>query len=144
MAKGKKNNIRMDKIGVFLSIVLSLSVIIGICFAFMSGGLNPAEISSFVILVFIVIGAGFITMDRYRNVKAGLPIRDEMERKINWRAGYYGFIAAIWSAVFGPLSIDILFGYELEGSRVTALVVLVSAITFVLSYIYFRRKGMQD
>ena len=64
-----------------------------------------------------------------------------MEKKINWRAGYYGFIAAIWSAVFGPLMIDILFGYELEGSRVTALVVLVAGITFAASYLYLRRRG---
>ncbi len=60
---------------------------------------------------------------------------------INYKAGFYGFIAAIWSAVFGPLFIEILFDYELEGSRVTAVVVLVSGFVFAASYLYMNRKG---
>jgi len=45
---------------------------------------------------------------------------------MNYKAGYYGFIVAIWSAVGAPLAADVLFGHELEGSHVTAVVVIVS------------------
>ncbi len=43
------------------------------------------------------------------SVSKGLPAKDERLEKINYKGGYYGFIAAIWSAVGGPLLVDVLF-----------------------------------
>ncbi len=125
--------------GIILAVILTLAL-----YMVSAGSLGPGEYIQVFIVLMLVTGAIVLITDRLKNARAGLPARDEMERKINWRAGYYGFIAAIWGAVFGPLVIDILFGYELEGSRVTALVVLVSGLTFVFSYLYLRRKGIGE
>jgi hypothetical protein len=57
------------------------------------------------------------------------------------KAGYYGFIAAIWSAVFVPLFFDVSSGYELDGGDVSAIVVIVSALVFIISYLYLYWKG---
>ena len=76
-----------------------------------------------------------------KNIRKGLPAKDERLIKINYKAGYYGFIAAIWGATFGPVIIDIIWGVELEGHLVTALVVLVSGLTFIISYLALAGKG---
>jgi O-antigen/teichoic acid export membrane protein len=70
------------------------------------------------------------------NIQKELPEKNEQTIFTNYWAGYYGFIATIWSAVFGPIIINLLFGYELEGGRISALVVIVSAFLFVISYLY--------
>ncbi len=134
-----------DKSGIGIGIIIVALVMMTLFLYLMNAGdIELSEIFMVGIVLMIVAFAMYTLLDRVRNVRAGLPVKDEMEKKINWRAGYYGFIAAIWGAVFGPLVIDILFGYELEGSRVTALVVLVSGITFVVSYLYLRRKGIEE
>lgn len=141
MAKKKMK----DKTGIAMGIVIVVAVLVTLFFYLIGAGdIELTEIVLVGIVLIIVVFAMYILWDRFRNVRVGLPAKDEMEKKINWRAGYYGFIAAIWGAVFGPLLIDILFGYELEGSRVTALVVLVSGLTFVVSYLYLRRKGIEE
>lgn len=145
MVKGKKDGAGMDRIGIVMGIVIAVLVVATMLFYLAgAGGMVMGEIVPVGIAMMLVGFAMYVLRDRFRNVKMGLPAKDEMERRMNWRAGYYGFIAAIWGAVFGPLLIDILFGYELEGSRVTALVVIVSGITFALSYLYFRRKGIGE
>ena len=127
------------------SVIIIVAVVLTLFFYLAGAGdIEMEEIGMAGIVLIIVVFAIYIILDRIRNLKMGLPAKDEMEKKINWKAGYYGFIAAIWGAVFGPLVIDILFGYELEGSRVSALVVLVSGIVFAVSYLYLRRKGIED
>jgi multisubunit Na+/H+ antiporter MnhB subunit len=144
MAK-KKDRTRMDKTGMAFGVMIAVAVLTTLFFYLKGAGdIELSEIFLVGIVLIIVFFAVYILWDRFSNVRLGLPAKDEMEKKINWRAGYYGFIAAIWGAVFGPLLIDILFGYELEGSRVTALVVLVSGLTFVVSYLYLRRKGIEE
>jgi O-antigen/teichoic acid export membrane protein len=133
-----------DKIWVAVGITVVALVMVTLFLYLMNSDIGLSEIFMVGTVLIIVVFAIYVIWDRLRNARAGLPVKDEMENKINWRAGYYGFIAAIWGAVFGPTIIDILFGYELEGIRVTELVVLVSGITFVASYLYFRRKGIKE
>ena len=134
-----------DKSGIAMGIIIVSLVIVTLFFYLMgAGNIGSSEIFLVGIALLLVLFAIYMLWDRLRNVQKGLPVKDEMERKISWKAGYYGFIAAIWGAVFGPLIIDILFGYELEGSRVSALVVIVAAITFVFSYFYLKRKGIEE
>jgi predicted ABC-type exoprotein transport system permease subunit len=93
-------------------------------------------------IVLVLVGlAMYIAWDKIRNVQKGLPGKDERVISISHKAGYYGFIAAIWSAVLIPTIIDILFAYELDGGDISAIVVLVSGFVFVISYIYLYRKG---
>ena len=107
-------------------------------------GTSEIEFNQIILVGIVIVLVGlamYIIWDKIRNVQKGLPGKDERIMSISYRAGYYGFMAAIWSAVFSPVVIDIIFGYELDGGDVSAIVVLVSAFVFIISYLYLYWKG---
>jgi len=99
------------------------------------------DIISILIVMIILVTSIYLLWDRVKNLKAGLPAQDERLKLAGYKAGYYGFIASIWSAVGSNLGYNILFDQDLRGGLVVAAVVLVSGIVFMLSFIYFSRKG---
>jgi hypothetical protein len=99
------------------------------------------DLISIPIILIIILISSYIIYDRAKNIKKGLPAQDERLKIAAYKAGYYGFIAAIWSAVGSNMLSIILFDEELRGGLVTAAVVLISGITFMLAYYYFSRKG---
>lgn len=99
------------------------------------------DIVTILIVLILVTTSIYLIWDRLKNIRAGLPAQDERLKLAGYRAGYYAFIAAIWSAVGSNLGYVMLFDQELRGGLVTASVVLVSGIVFMISYIYFSRKG---
>jgi len=99
------------------------------------------DILTILIVTILVTTSIYLIWDRVKNLKAGLPAQDERLKLAGYKAGYYGFIAAIWSAIGSNLGYNILFDQELRGGLVVAAVVLVSGIVFMISYIYFSRKG---
>jgi multisubunit Na+/H+ antiporter MnhB subunit len=132
--KGKKE--------IIVSTIVVAGVLLTLFFYLMSTG--EIEFNQIVLvgIALILVGlAMYIIWDKIRNVQKGLPGKDERTISMSHKAGYYGFIAAIWSAVFSPVIIDIIFGYELDGGDVAAIVVLVSAFVFVVSYLYLYWKG---
>ena len=132
--KGKKE--------IIVSTVVVAGVLLTLFFYLMSTGKIEFNQIVLVGITLILVGlAMYIIWDKIRNVQKGLPEKDERTISMSHKAGYYGFIAAIWSAVFSPVIIDIIFGYELNGGDVTAIVVLVSAFVFVVSYLYLYWKG---
>jgi len=106
---------------------------------------NPSiglfDIISIPIILIIVLTSSYVIYDRYKNIKKGLPAQDERLKLAAYKAGYYGFIAAIWSAIGSNMLSIFLFDQDLRGGLVVAAVVLVSGIVFMLSYFYFSRKG---
>ena len=131
-----------DKIGIYVGIGLVIVVILSMFFYVMNTGtIELNKIFPIAVAVILVVFALYVFWDRIKNVQKGLPAKDERLTNINYKAGYFGFIAAIWGAVGGPLIADIILGYELEGHYVTAIVVLVSGFVFVISYLYLARKG---
>ncbi|HIH28785.1 MAG TPA: DUF2178 domain-containing protein [Thermoplasmata archaeon] len=106
-----------------------------------TGDINADKILLVGIILILVIFAMYILWDRIKNVRKGLPAKDERLITINYKAGYYAFIAAIWSALFAPLLFDIFSKNELKGSDVTAIVILISGFVFVISYLYLHWKG---
>ena len=131
-----------DKIGIVLGIVVVAAVIVSLSLYILNvGNLRLDEIFPIGIVLIIIISTLYILWDRIKNIKKGFPAKDERIINISYKAGYYGFISAIWSAVFGPVVIDILFRYELESSRVSALVVIVSGFIFMISFLYIYWKG---
>ncbi|MCJ7570628.1 MAG: hypothetical protein MUO82_01960 [Candidatus Thermoplasmatota archaeon] len=106
-----------------------------------AGTMELTELLSLAIVIVLVLAATYIIWNRAKNIRKGLPAKDERLININYKAGYYGFIAAIWSAVGAPVVYDILFNHELEGHLVTAIVVLISGFIFVVSYLYLAWKG---
>jgi hypothetical protein len=131
-----------DKKGIFVSIIVVGLVLLTLFFYLMGAGkIEINEIILVGIVLILVVLAMYILWDRFKNVQKGLPAKDERLININHKAGYYGFIAAIWSAIFGPLIADIILGRELKGGDVTAIVILISGFVFVVSYLYLARKG---
>ena len=131
-----------EKIGIALGLIITLIVLTTLSIWWMNQAtIDITGLGTFAIIIILVMLASYVLWDRVKNVRKGLPVKDERLIAISYKAGYYGFIAAIWSSVFGPLLIDIIFNYELEGSRVTALVVIVSGFIFMISYLYLSIKG---
>ena len=132
--KGKKE--------IIVATVLVAMVLLTLFFYLMGTGEIEFNQIILVCIALILVGlAMYIIWDKIRNVQKGLPGKDERTVSMSHKAGYYGFIAAIWSAVLIPTIIDIIFGYELDGGDVAAIVVLVSAFVFIISYLYLYWKG---
>jgi len=123
-------------IGIVLCVVLTLAFYINNI-----GTLEIQEIGIPLIAMLLVVFAVYVLWDRFKNLKKGLPSKDERLTLISYKAGYYGFIAAIWSAVGAPLATGIIFDYELSGHYLTAIVVLVSGFSFIISYLYLSFQG---
>jgi len=99
------------------------------------------DILTEVIILIIIISSLYLVLDRLKNIRAGLPAQDERLKMAAYKAGYFGFIAAIWTSIGTNLGYIIIFDQELRGGLVTAAVVLVSGLVFMFSYFYFSRKG---
>ncbi len=130
-----------DKKGIVLGALVIVLVLITLAAYLAAPTANLFAEATAVIVIVLVTFAAYTIWDRARNASKGLPVKDERLTNVSYRAGYYGFIAAIWSAVFAPMVYDMLTGRELEGHLVTAVVVIVSAFAFVISYLYLDRKG---
>ena len=131
-----------EKMTVILGIGIAVLVIITLGFYLMANdNIEFFEIASVLIIVILVSSSSYIIWDRMKNLKAGLPAQDERLKLAGYKAGYYGFIAAIWSAVGSNLGYIMLFDEELRGGLVTAAVVLISGLVFMFSFFYFSRKG---
>jgi len=132
--KGKKE--------IIVATVVVAGVLLTLFFYLMGTGEIELNQIGLVGIAIVLVGlAMYIIWDKIRNVQKGLPGKDERTISMSHKAGYYGFIAAIWSAVFTPLFFDVSSGYELKGGDVTAIVVLVSGFVFVVSYLYLYWKG---
>ena len=126
--------------------LVGIGIVILVIFTFIFYLIGKENIEMFDILSILIVGiivitSSYLILDRVKSLKAGLPAQDERLKMAGFRAGYYGFIAAIWSAVGSNMGSIILFDQELRGGLVVAAVVLVSGIVFMISYIYFSRKG---
>ncbi len=131
-----------DKKGIVLSILVAAGVLLTLFFYLRGAGeIELNEIVLVGIVLILVVLAMYIVWDRIKNVQKGLPAKDERVLSISYKAGYYGFIAAIWSAVFAPLFFDVSSRYELDAGDISAIVVLISGFVFVVSYLYLYRKG---
>ncbi len=132
--KGKKE--------IIVSTVVVVGVLLTLFFYLMGTGEIELNQIGLVGIAIVLVGlAMYIIWDKIRNVQKGLPGKDERTIMTSNKAGYYAFIAAIWSAVFSPLFFDVSLRYELKGGHVTAIVVLVSGFVFVVSYLYLYWKG---
>ena len=131
-----------DKMVIAFGLLVAVLVIISLVAYIVSvSAIGFGEIATSAVVVVLVAFATYILWERAKSVSRGLPAKDERLENINHKAGYYGFIAAIWSAVGAPLLTDILFRHELEGHLVTAAVVIVSGFVFAASYLYLAWKG---
>jgi hypothetical protein len=133
---------KKDKLGIILAIVVVVLVVgtLGL-YLFSVADVGVGEVLLVAIVGMLVAFALIIVLQTARSVGKGLPAKDERTKLLSYKAGYYGFIAAIWSAVLAPTLYDIIFDEELVGSRVTAAVVIVSGLVFLISYLAMAARG---
>ena len=129
-----------------LTIIVGAGIVVCVIFTLFiyfiaKDSIEPFDIFSNIIILILIVSSIYLVWDRVKNLKAGLPAQDERLKLAAYKAGYYGFIAAIWSSIISNLGYNILFDQELRGGLVTAAVVLVSGMVFMLSFFYFSRKG---
>jgi len=129
-----------------LVIILGIGITTLVVFTFLFYMLKEPDIGLFEyisvpIILIILLTSIFIINDKYKNLKVGLPSQDERLRLAAYKAGYYGFIAAVWSAIGVNMGNIMITGEDLRGGLVVAAVVLVSGLVFMGSYLYFSRKG---
>jgi len=132
-----------------LEMIVGLGIIALVAFSmylylFAKQSVELFDIITIPIVLIIVLSATYIMWDRLKNIKKGLPVADERLKSVGYKAGHYGFIAAIWSAVGSNMLSIILFDEELRGGLVTAAVVLVSGVVFMFSYFYFSKKSLVE
>jgi hypothetical protein len=131
-----------DKIGISVGIGIAALVIVTMLFYILNAGeIDLREILSIIIVFILVFSAAYILWDRIKNIEKGLPAQDERLKITNYKACSYGFVASIWTAVGAPLISEIFFDYELPGNYVTAAVVLIGGLAFMISFFILSRKG---
>jgi len=129
-----------DKVLVYGLGIGILLAVIGTMFFYSLGaslnGFNIFEYMSIAGVIIIVVGASWHLKDRIRSVRAGLPIKDEMSKRFEHKAGYYAFLASIYIALGLTFFVEGLTASQLAGA-----IVLLSSIIFMGLNIYYSRKG---
>ena len=131
-----------DKLGIIIGFGISALVFFTMyIYLIAKDSVELFDIITVPIVLLLVILATYIIWDRLKNIKRGLPVADERLKIVSYKAGYYAFIAAIWSAIGSNMLSIFLYDEDLRGGLVVAAVVLVSGIVFMLSYFYFSIRG---
>jgi hypothetical protein len=131
-----------NKTGIAIGTAVIILVIISItAYLAFPENIGYGEVATITVAAILVAFGAYVIWDKAKNTSKGFPTKDERLENISHKAGYYGFIAAIWTAVGTPMLSDILFDHELEGHLVTATVVIVAGLVFAVSYLYMARKG---
>ena len=97
-----------------MTIVLGIGVTALVVFTFgyyilANPGIDLFDMLTIPIILIIVLTSTYLIYDKWKNIKAGLPTKDERLTNAAQKAGYFGFIAAIWSAVGSNMSWIISF-----------------------------------
>ncbi|MBU0530829.1 MAG: DUF2178 domain-containing protein [Nanoarchaeota archaeon] len=135
-----------DKIGALLGVVIAVAAIVTMGFYAM--GAAPLDVSEYLligIVLVLILGAAYIISKKVKSVKSGLPAEDELSKLINYKAGYYAFIVAIWSSIGVGWANEILvedYGFAgLLPRHVGVVILLITGLAFVISYLLLSRRG---
>jgi len=143
--KNKSKGIRKDRTGIIAGFVVSALVLATlVLYVTNMGSINLFESLSILIILFLVISATWILVDKTRNMRAGLPAKDEMTVRLAHKAGYYTYLASIYIALalmWYSNSLEESRGAGLDAGQVGGAIILLSAIVFMGSYFYLSHKG---
>ncbi len=135
----------MDKFKVLIGAIVAAAVLVtAAMWILLSGKESLADLLIPTIAVLLAVISMKFVWDRAKSIKAGLPAEDELSKRAAQKAGYYAFIAGIWTAVgtmFASAFVEREYGIVLQAHHYTAPVVLVPGIVFVLLALYFRDRG---
>ncbi len=146
--KNKSEGIQKDRTGIVAGFIVAALVLATlVLYVTKMGSINLSESLSVLIIIVLVVGAAWILVDRMRNVRAGLPAKDEMTVKLSHKAGYYAYLASIYIALafmWYSNSLEESGGVGLDAGQVGGATILLSAIVFMGSYFYLSHKGTAE
>ena len=144
MKKIKKN----DTLRVFLGFAVAAMVIASAIVWLRQSIINGAFFSDPMfplVTIILALSAGYIIWKKKSSVDSGMPMEDEMSRKVMLKAGYYSYLVSIYTALGVSIFEDQIaraVGLSaLEVSDVVGIVILVPAIVFFICIFYFQWKG---
>jgi len=139
-----------DRIGIVAGLIVTALVLATlVLWVTNMGSINLLEsiMSIPIILLLLVIIATWVLVDRIRNMRAGLPAKDEMTVKLAHKAGYYAYLASIYIALafmWYSNSLEESGGVGLDAGQVGGGIVVLSTIVFMGSYFYLSHKGAAE
>ncbi|MCP3682864.1 MAG: DUF2178 domain-containing protein [bacterium] len=139
--KAKKNT---DKIRIIAVLIVSLLVIVTGAFfsiqAFSRGDVESGIAGGFVAIT-ILLFALFVFVRGNRDLKQGLPLKDERSRRVVEKASSMAFYVSLYLLLaVGFLSEDAIPFRDV--SQATSITVGMMAILFAGFWVYYNRKAM--
>lgn len=140
----EKNNTKSkDKIRMVAILIVSLLVIITGAF-FIIGAVKREDIAGAIpggfIAIIILIFAISVYIRGNKDLKRGLPLKDERSRKVVEKASLKAFLVSIYLLLaIGILSEEVITFRDV--SQATGITVGIMAVLFAVFWIYYNRKG---
>ena len=146
-----KKHRKMEKMSLIMGFVVTALVVGTLAFYGLgaaSGGLEFPEILMILTVIVLVVLATYTVIERMKSYKAGLPLKDEREKRIWYKAGYYSYLVTIYLALglswFSDYFIEDLGMSGFDIGVVVGIIILVSASVFIGLYFYFRQTGKTE
>ncbi|MDY6932180.1 MAG: hypothetical protein SVJ22_09735 [Halobacteriota archaeon] len=135
-----------ERLGIILGFGVVVSVI-AVLALFMAGPGSPDSIEYIfmALVVCLSIFSSFIVIKRAKDLKSGLPVEDELSRKVSHKAGAHAWISSIWIAValvwYNTFFVDNFNVPELATEQALGAVILSSGMIFFVLAFYYNRRG---
>ena len=87
-------------VSIILGFGIAMAVLVGMLFFIANTGkLALIEYVYFLVMLVVLAFSFFILWKNSKDIKAGLPVSDELATKTGWKAGYYTYIFTVWLSV---------------------------------------------
>ena len=137
-----------DKMTIAIGLIVAMLVLAGLAVWGFSSGMDQVSLLTIPVVSVLTLGALYLLYVKGKSLKEKLPMGDEMSKKAAYRSGYYAFFVSIYSGLavgFFEESLAEMIGQEvLFVGQGTGIVILASALAFMVSMIYFTLKGVAE
>ena len=134
---------KKEKLLLIIMVLGSITLIAGwLLWLFMNWsatGLDMEIIALSIPLLIITIAMIMIAAVNFKNIRRGLPMKDEMSKRIEYKAGACTFFIGIYWLLFLGMFGDAYFE---RPSQATGAGILGMAIIFLVLWVYFNKKGV--
>ena len=130
-------------IGVACGVLVVLLIVYFVSESFKVTSLVFSVVNVFV----IVLCAILLIRDRQQARKKGLPIEDEMSKKITYKAGYYSWVVSMCSIIgimLMNIAVEETSSYHIDIDRTLPFLVIVPGMAFVFLQLNFKTRGIEE
>ncbi|MFH1641972.1 MAG: hypothetical protein ABIC04_03660 [Nanoarchaeota archaeon] len=126
-------------------LMIGTILLAGLLLYMIKAGINILEIVYALFIILMIGSSGYMIQKRKKDIKKGLPVSDELAKKVSYKAGAFTYFITIWIAVIalwynGPIR-DWLNLPELTLEYLVGIIVLGSGGVFLGLAFYFNSKG---